>query len=218
VRTQQCVEANRSQSFFHQGSTIAQPIGHGVVESDDTVTVTQPNREFDGASPPVLRELFEEHASFVWRSLRRLSVAEADLDDMLQEVFLVVHQRLSDYEERSRARSWLYSICVRVASGQRRKVNRRRENLSLAVPERASAPVQLQGVEDREALALGHRLLALLPDEQREVFVLYEVEEMPMAEIAAALGCPLYTAYSRLRTARLRLLTEVTRERQKGAL
>jgi len=132
---------------------------------------------------------------------------------MLQEVFLVVYQRLGDYEERSRARSWLYSICVRVASGQRRKVNRRRENVTMELPEQRSAPAQLQDVEDREALLLGHRLLALLPDEQREVFVLYEVEEMPMTEIAAALGCPLYTAYSRLRTARLKLLAEVARER-----
>jgi len=183
------------------------------VESDDTVTGTRPEREPDGNSPPQLRELFEEHASFVWRSLRRLGVAEADLDDMLQEVFLVVYQRLGDYEERSRARSWLYSICVRVASGQRRKVNRRRENVTMELPEQRTAPEQLQQVEDREALLLGHRLLALLPDEQREVFVLYEVEEMPMTEIAQALGCPLYTAYSRLRTARLKLLAEVTRER-----
>ena len=55
--------------------------------------------------PQRLRELFEEHSAFVCRSLRRLGVADADVDDMLQEVFLVVHQRLDDYEERNRARA-----------------------------------------------------------------------------------------------------------------
>lgn len=158
-----------------------------------------------------VRKLFAEFAPFVWRSLRRLGVPDADVDDMLQEVFLVVYQRLDDYEERDRARSWLYSICVRVASSQRRKLSRRRESVTSELPEQKLAAPQLQYVEDREALAFGERLLRLLPAEQREVFVLYEVEHLPMAQIAEALGCPLYTAYSRLRLARQRILAEVER-------
>ena len=77
--------------------------------------------------PPQLREVYEEHGPFVIRSLRYLGVREADLDDTLQEVFLVVYQRLNDYEEKGRARAWLYSICTRVAHAQRRKFGRRRE-------------------------------------------------------------------------------------------
>ncbi|MDB4975139.1 MAG: polymerase sigma factor RpoE [Myxococcaceae bacterium] len=166
--------------------------------------------------PPRLRQLYEEHASFVCRSLRRLGVMESDLDDLLQEVFLVVYQRLSDYQERDRARSWLYSISVRVAQGQRRRMFRRRENLTSQPPEGQAPAGQLQAVEEREALQLGQRLLGLLPAEQREVFVLYEVEDMPMSQIAEAVGCPLQTAYSRLYKARERIVDELARTRVEG--
>lgn len=167
-------------------------------------------------APPTVRALFEEHAPFVWRSLRRLGVPAADLEDMLQEVFVVVHRRLGDYEERARIRSWLYSICARTAVSHRRKLGRRRESLTGDVPEQLTNETQLHSIEQREALALGQRLLALLPPEQREVFVLHEVEQMTVVEIAEAVGCPLQTAYSRLRTARQRVLSAVTAERAKG--
>ena len=143
------------------------------------------------------------------RSLRLLGVLEPDLDDQLQEVFLVVHQRLHDYEERGSVRAWLYSICTRVARAQRRKLVRRRENVTAEFPETTTAPTQHDRVVDHEALALGQELLQRLPREQRDVFWLYEVEELPMAEIAQALDCPLQTAYSRLRKARERILAEV---------
>jgi RNA polymerase sigma-70 factor (ECF subfamily) len=143
--------------------------------------------------------------------LRYLGVREADLDDALQEVFLVVYQRLNDYQEKGRARAWLYSICTRVAHAQRRKVDRRRESSAPGFFEDAAAPTQLSHVEDREALALGHQLLSQLPAPQRDVFLLYEVEDMPMAEIAQALDCPLQTAYSRLHKARARVLALVER-------
>jgi RNA polymerase sigma-70 factor, ECF subfamily len=182
---------------------------------ESEVEATAHERDPDPERPLHLRQLFDEHAAFVWRSLRRLGVPEADVDDLLQEVFLVVYRRLADYEERARARAWLYSICARVAQKQRRTVFRRREDMSGELPEARVAATQLMRVEEREALALGHRLLAQLPDEQREVFVLYEVEHLPMQQIADALGCPLYTAYSRLRAARLKIVAELASERRK---
>ena len=163
-----------------------------------------------------LREIFVEHAPFVCRSLRRLGVAETDLDDMLQEVFVVVHRRLPEYSEVGRARSWLYSICRRMAQAQRRKRLRRRESLMPAPPEELTTGGQEERVENRQALALGEELLARLPTEQREVFVLYEVEELGMAEIAAAVGCPLQTAYSRLYAARARILADVEQLQRGG--
>jgi RNA polymerase sigma-70 factor (ECF subfamily) len=159
--------------------------------------------------PSQLREVFEQHGPFVCRSLRYLGVREADLDDMLQEVFLVVSKRLADYEEKGRARAWLYSICSRVANAQRRKVLRRREVEPLA--EQATEAVQLATIADREALELGWKLVQELPPQQREVFVLYEVEDMAMSEIAQALDCPLQTVYSRLYKARERILSQVQR-------
>src|SRR4051812_35441150 len=129
------------------------PEGIAPVESEKIVTRQQepPTAE----QPSKLRALYEAHAAFVCRSLRRLGVAEPDLDDMLQEVFLVVYQRLSDYEERDKARAWLYSICVRVAQAQRRSRFRRRENVTAQLPEGEAAATQLQSVEDRQALELG---------------------------------------------------------------
>lgn len=172
-------------------------------------------REVEVAATPVrcrsLREFFAEHAPFVCRSLRRLGVPETDMDDMLQEVFMVVHQKLPKYQEVGRSRSWLYSICRRLAQSQRRKRLRRRESLMPAPPEGHTTGGQEECVQNRQALALGEELLARLPTEQREVFVLYEVEELGMAEIAEAVGCPLQTAYSRLHAARARVLAEVAR-------
>ena len=157
---------------------------------------------------PRLREVFEQHGAFVCRSLRYLGAHEADLDDLVQEVFLVVCKRLDDYEEKGRARAWLYSICTRVFTTQRRKGKRWREASPLS--ERIAAAPEAEPL-DRAALALGWRLLHQLPQEQREVFVLYEVEELPMSEIARAMDCPLQTAYSRLHSARERILAEVER-------
>lgn len=166
--------------------------------------------------PLSVRGLFQGHGAFVYRSLSRLGVAEADLDDMVQDVFVVVHQRLADYEDRDRVRSWLYSICARVALAHRRKVQRRREEPESALPESEVQATQLVSVEEREALRLGQRLLSLLPPEQREVFVLYEVEDMTIPQIAEAMGCPIPTAYSRLYKARERVVAELERARDDG--
>jgi RNA polymerase sigma-70 factor (ECF subfamily) len=136
--------------------------------------------------------MFDEHGAFVCRSLRMLGVPEGDLDDALQEVFLVVFQRMRDYEERGRVRAWLYSICTRVVWTRRRVLRRRREDL-MEYPE-ANAVVE----------ATQHDRVV-----DQEVFWLYEVEELPMSEIARAIDCPLQTAYSRLHKARERILAAV---------
>jgi len=162
--------------------------------------------------PSRLREVYEEHGPFVCRSLRHLGAPEADLDDLLQEVFLVVHKRLQDYEEKGRARSWLYSICVRVTHAHRRKTTRSKSLLGKereGPSEQSAPPSQLEQLQDRESLAFGLRLLEQLPPEQREVFVLYEVEDMKMTEIAQAVGSPLQTVYSRLYKARERIMLAV---------
>lgn len=165
---------------------------------------------------PTPADMFREYGGFVCRSLRHLGVQERDLDDMLQEVFVVVCQRLDSYEEQGRARAWLYSICTRLVRAQRRKLGRRKE--SDQPSEEISNPTQFEHIQDREALQLGQGLLQKLPVDQREVFVLYEVEDMPMSEIAQALSCPLQTAYSRLYKARKRILAEVGALAAKGEL
>src|SRR5262245_41974643 len=85
-----------------------------------------------------IAKIFAEHADFVWRSLRRLGVPTADVDDALQEVFLVVHRRLDGYEDRGLMRAWLFSISRQVSShyhrGVRRSEERHRGIVVSAVP------------------------------------------------------------------------------------
>lgn len=146
--------------------------------------------------------LFVEYAPFAWRVLRRLGVAEGDTDDVCQEVFVAVHRRLPEFEGRSSPHTWLFGICVRVASDHRKRVNARREVTSALPPDRAVDAHQEDDLALREARAVLDRLLDTLDDDQRAVFVLYELEELPMSEVATAVGCPLQTAYSRLHAAR----------------
>jgi len=168
------------------------------------------------AAQPDVTLIFKAHQAFVWRVLAHLGVARADLEDALQEVFVVVHRRLADYREQDKIRAWLYAIAARVARDYRRRVHRRREQLSEAPVERSEAPSQVTDAVNRQALVFAERLLESLPDKQRAVFVLYEVEQMPMVEVALAVGCPLPTAYARLRKARERVLAQVARAQLRG--
>jgi RNA polymerase sigma-70 factor (ECF subfamily) len=157
------------------------------------------------ATNTALRDVFNEHVVFVWRSLRFLGVAEADVEDLAQEVFAVVHRRLTEFEGRSTLRSWIYSICVRLVANHRRLARVRREVLLDVLPEpsqEAPEAPQEEMFAQQAALAELALLLQELDPGQRQVFVLYEVEELPMKEVAATIGCPLQTAYSRLHAAR----------------
>src|SRR5687768_11748421 len=79
------------------------------------------------AERPTLRQVFDEHAAYVWRALRHLGVPDSELDDYCQEVFLVVHRQLATFEGRSKLRTWIYGICLRVASDRRRRARVRLE-------------------------------------------------------------------------------------------
>ncbi len=154
------------------------------------------------APVPSLTEIFRQHAPFVWRALRRLGVAESDVEDVCQEVFVVVHRRLGDFEGRSSLRTWIYGICARTASDYRRSGRVRREVVTDAPPDAPQDGAQAEVVALKQARAKLDRILDTLDDDKRAVFVLYEIEELTMAEVAEAVGCPLQTAYSRLHAAR----------------
>lgn len=144
---------------------------------------------------------FRDHGPFVWRAMRSLGVGEKDVDDVCQDVFLVVHKRRGDFEGRSTLRTWLYSICIRKAAAYRRRPQR--EIGRDAVPEApSSSPGPFERTARQEAREHLDRILATLDDDKRAVFVLYEIEELTMAEVADVIGCPVQTAYSRLHAAR----------------
>ena len=152
------------------------------------------------AAPVTIEALFADYVGFVWRSLGHFGVADADLEDQTQEVFIVAHRQLGQYDVQH-PRAWLYGIARRCASAYRRRSHRRHECPVETLPERTDA----SDPSLRAELDLLSRVFASLDEQQQEVFVLYEFEEMSMREVAEALQCPLQTAYARLYAARREL-------------
>lgn len=152
--------------------------------------------------------LYREHFRFVWRTVRRLGLQGAAIDDVVQEVFVVVHRRLDTFEERASAKTWLYGIVRRVVADHRRTL-RRKPNRGAGAPqgpELDTMAAEGQGpeacAEQAERVRLLHRLLGELDEDKREVFVLSELEGLTLAEIAQALDGNPNTIASRLRAAR----------------
>jgi RNA polymerase sigma-70 factor (ECF subfamily) len=148
-------------------------------------------------------DVFRAYAVYVLGLLRRLGVREADVEDVAQEVFVVVHAHLAGFEGRSTLKTWIAGICVRKVSEYRRKAHRRREVMLAVVPEReALSDQQEHELEQKQQAALLQQGLSRLTEKQFQVFVLYEIEELSMAEVAQAVGCLRVTAYTRLHDAR----------------
>ena len=155
---------------------------------------------------PTLAGLYRAHAGFVWRVVRRMGVPEAVAEDVVQEVFLVARRRLADYEGRGAPTSWLYGIARGVTANWRRGQARAERRLRVVSgPHASAAPSPEEAVGRADAVALVERFLADLDPDQREVFVLADVEGLSGPEVAEALGLNLNVAYSRLRLARRKL-------------
>jgi RNA polymerase sigma-70 factor (ECF subfamily) len=163
--------------------------------------------------------VYDGYFGFVWRSLRRLGMPAARLDDAVQDVFLVVHRRLSDFEQRSTPKTWLYGIVLRVTQDHRRTI-RRKDRVTDAsppevleeLPDRAN-PGPFERAETSESIATLNELLSEITESKREVFVLAELEQMTGPEIAEALGIELTTVHSRLRAARMEFEQALARRR-----
>lgn len=155
--------------------------------------------------------LYAEHFRAVWRTLSRLGLHPAFVEDATQEVFVTAWKRWSDFEGRSSVRTWLLGIALRVASDARKKqrpteeVSPRLQAVS-ATPEGATAT--------KEVGARVERLLAQLEPERREVLLLVDLEEYSVPEVAEATGINLNTLYTRLRAARAQFEDLVKREAQ----
>lgn len=148
-----------------------------------------------------LSDLVRDKYSFVWRSLRRLGVPHADVDDAVQEVFLEARRRLDDIPRGTEA-GFLFRASSFVAKRVRRRQVRRREvgdeGLDGSVDTRTPEQHAVQS-QAREAL---QQILQAMPDEFRDVFILFEMEQLTKAEVAAALDLPEGTVSSRIFRAR----------------
>jgi RNA polymerase sigma-70 factor, ECF subfamily len=157
-------------------------------------------------------DVYEAHFDFVWRSARRLGVSALHVDDVVQEVFLVVHRRLAEFEARSSIKTWLFAITRRVVGDYRRSARRKpSEPIGNFEPEaNASSAADAQLARNEDARLL-YAILDELDADKREVFVLAELEQISGPEIAAALGENLNTVYARLRAARCAFEAAVAR-------
>jgi RNA polymerase sigma-70 factor (ECF subfamily) len=170
------------------------------------------------AGLPSFQQIFRSHAAFVWRVLRRFGVAEADLEDVCQEVFLVVHRRLPEFEGRSSLRTWLYEIARRSALAHRRTRPGRREDGPDALDELAHPDLGAEQRLDRQAaLRWLEQALLQLDEDKREAFVLYELEEMTLAEVSEAVGSPINTVHYRVQAARAALSRRGQASRERSA-
>lgn len=160
---------------------------------------------------PTLEAIYREYHDFVWRTLQRMGIRDADLHDVAHEVFLVVDRRLSSYDPSARLSAWLFGIALRVASGYRRKAYRRYEKL-VDAPESASSRLEhdeQRGVEERRRMLAS--LLDTLDAEHRAVLVMYEIDGLSCESIAQEIGVPIGTVYSRLNRARRKLVRSAKR-------
>lgn len=173
--------------------------------------------------------VYEAHFQFVWRCLRSLGVRDGWLDDAVQDVFVVVHDKLHRFDGRANLRTWIYSIALRVARRYRHRAARdAKQFVSGATFGNDDTPEELHSLsvpttdlerelDASETLALARRALDHLDDEKREVFVLACVEQMSAPEIAEITGLPVNTVYSRLRAARLAFTERVARLRSQAS-
>jgi RNA polymerase sigma-70 factor (ECF subfamily) len=148
------------------------------------------------------RALVLSHFDSIWRLLRRLGVPESMVDDAAQQVFVIATNKVSKIQPGSE-QSFLFGVALRIASDERRKARRRQDVAELeesALSHEGPTPDEL--IDQRKARALMDDVLEAMPLELRTVFVLYEMEEMTMAEIAGVLGIPAGSVASRLRRAR----------------
>jgi RNA polymerase sigma-70 factor (ECF subfamily) len=144
--------------------------------------------------------VYDRHFAYVHRAMRHLGVRDESLDDAVQDVFIVVHEKLGVFDGRHAITTWLYSIVIRVARRYRKTQAAARvfeSDDALVGPGAVE-----QDVELRRKLAIAEQALAALDKDKREIFVLGEIEQMSVVEIAQILGAPVDTLYSRLRAAK----------------
>ena len=165
-----------------------------------------------------LRAMMDEHFDFIWRQVRRLGLSPDRADDAAQQVFIVASRKLGEIA-RGRERSFLLGTAIRVASDVRRASARRHEVASERATEAIDpAPRPDELLDHRRAREMLDDVLAQMPIDRRTVFILFELEEMTVAEIAELLELPQGTVASRLRRAREHFELALKRRSSHGGL
>jgi RNA polymerase sigma-70 factor (ECF subfamily) len=168
------------------------------------------------ACPAAERDLdcldaYTREFDYLCQTLRRLSVAESEIEDLAQEVFLVLHRNWAGYDASRPIRPYLFGIAFRITSNQRRRI---RELPSASVDLEDSSPRPDQVLQAKQTRAVVLRALDRVPLVRRAILLMHDLDEVPMHDIASELSIPLFTAYSRLRKARKEFERAVRRLRK----
>jgi RNA polymerase sigma factor (sigma-70 family) len=159
--------------------------------------------ELGQPEPDLFERVYAEHFAFAWRSLRLLGVAEDVVEDAVQDVFAVVSRQLEDFAGRAALRTWIFAIVQRTAANYRRRHRRKsRPLVPLARELVGSDPTPQAHAEAAEVVHVIERFCEALTPDRRALFVLALIEELPGPEVSRALGIPLNTVYSRVRSLR----------------
>jgi RNA polymerase sigma-70 factor (ECF subfamily) len=154
-------------------------------------------------SSPRFEELYRAHFTFVWRSLRALGVNEANMDDAVQDVFVVVHRQLEGFEQRASLRTWIFAIVHHVASNHRRREQRKGGLVPLDPESPSVHPDPEHQLHRSQAWQFVRQFVDQLDESKRAVFVLTQIEGLKATEVAEMLDIPVNTVYTRLFHARL---------------
>jgi RNA polymerase sigma-70 factor, ECF subfamily len=149
---------------------------------------------------PSFDDVYAQHAPFVWRILRTFGVGDVQIEDAVQDVFVVVHRRLPEWEGRAQVTTWLFAIARRIASTYRRRGGAHPTEELVVEPEGAADT--FAEMSRAQAAATVVLILQQLDEDKRAVFALVELEQLSVPEVARMLDINLNTAYSRLRLAR----------------
>jgi RNA polymerase sigma-70 factor, ECF subfamily len=165
---------------------------------------------------PTFERVYDDFFDFVYRNTRRLGVPPSAADDVVQEVFMVLHRRLAEYDGRATLQSWVYGILANTVRDYRRSFRRKQAPLVAAECDEQLGPASTRTSPEHRAqvkqdLRLLMELLDDLPEAQRELIVLADLEQLSVPEICEHIGGNSNTVYSRLRVARDNLKAKLTR-------
>ncbi|HEY5961870.1 MAG TPA: sigma-70 family RNA polymerase sigma factor [Polyangiaceae bacterium] len=147
-----------------------------------------------------LERMFQEHHECIWRLLRRLGAHPDAAADLVQQVYLIAAERLTDIRPESE-RAFLFGTALRLSRSRIRRERRCQLEDDMDAHHAMSGSVE-EAAEKRRAVAMMNKILSLMEADLVTVFVLYELEEIPTATIAQVLNIPVGTVASRLRRAR----------------
>jgi RNA polymerase sigma-70 factor (ECF subfamily) len=180
--------------------------------------IVGPDTAAEAPPPPGFSSVYRAQFGFVVKSLRRLGIPPGDLEDLTHEVFITAYRRRDAYDSGRPIEPWLFGIAFRVASDWKRLVRHARE---LPLDQAVEAPDSTRPPDEAAVLSQDRQLvldaLARVELDRRAVFIMHDIQDIPIPEIADVLEIPSGTAYSRLRRARLEFADAVRSLRERGA-